>query len=65
MFYSFVTLVFIVQLNRVVLVVVDFEKVQYVSCCLLGDSLGNYKDGTSKDDKEWQVSLEPHDHVFY
>jgi hypothetical protein len=29
------------------------------------DSLGNYKDGTSKDDKAWQVLLEPHDHVFY
>jgi hypothetical protein len=25
------------------------------------DSLGNYKDGTSKDDKEWQMSLEPHE----
>jgi hypothetical protein len=23
------------------------------------------KDGTNKDDKEWQVSLEPHDHVLY
>jgi hypothetical protein len=22
----------------------------------------NYKDGTSKDDKEWQLSIEPHDH---
>jgi hypothetical protein len=25
----------------------------------------NHKDGTNKDDKEWQVSLEPHDHVLY
>jgi hypothetical protein len=28
------------------------------------DSLGNYKDGTSKDDKEWQVSLEAHDPII-
>jgi hypothetical protein len=24
----------------------------------------NHKDGTSKDDKEWQVLFEPHDHMF-